>query len=257
MNNTNDKSVMEKIQKEANAVHPSIVTTIDYGSNYEDNKLPVLDLKTWIGRNKDGMTKIMNEHYIKDVSTRNLINFNSAHPMNTKINILVNEASRILRNCSREMAWEDVVPHLNYFVQRMQFSGYPEETRYKVIKKAIDKYEKEIEATNRTGNRRFIPSIETRKERLVNKATKKKEWSRREGKYESVMFVQATENSELKNKIQNAARKNKIKVKVQERSGTKIKGLLQRSDPFSNTKCKRMNCIICTNQLGINCRARG
>ena len=139
----------------------------------------------------------------------------------------------------------------------MQFSGYPEETRYKVIKKAIDKYEKEIEATNRTGNRRFIPSIETRKERLVNKATKKKEWSRREGKYESVMFVQATENSKLKNKIQNAARKNKIKVKVQERSGTKIKGLLQRSDPFSNTKCKRMNCIICTNQLGINCRARG
>ena len=118
---------------------------------------------------------------------------------------------RILRNCSREMAWEDVVPHLNYFVQRMQFSGYPEETRYKVIKKAIDKYEKEIEATNRTGNRRFIPSIETRKERLVNKATKKKEWSRREGSTNPSCLCkpQKTPNSRTRYRLQQGRTKSK------------------------------------------------
>ena len=107
------------------------------------------------------------------------------------------------------------------------------------------------------GNRRFTPSVETRQEKIVNKASKQKQWDKKEGKYESVMFVEATENSELKNKIQIAAKKNKIKVKVQERSGTKIKGLLQRSDPFSSKKCKRPTCVICTNEMGINCRTRG
>ena len=41
-------------------------------------------------------------------------------------------------------------------------------------------------------------------------------WNKKEGKYESVMFVDATKNPELKNKIQIAAKKNKVKVKIQE-----------------------------------------
>ena len=227
---------MEKVQREANAVHPSIRTTIAYGSKYNDKKLPMLDLNIWIGENKDGTTKIMHEHYIKDVATRSLINYNSAHPIKVKINILVNEVRRILRNCSNEMEWQHIVPHLNYFVQRMQFSGYPREVRYKVMKKAIDKYDEDMQMNE--GNRRFTPSMETRREKIVNKASKQKQWDKKEGKYESVMFVEATENFELKNKIQIAAKKNKIKVKVQERYGTKIKGLLQRSDPFSRRNAK-------------------
>ena len=197
----------------------------------------------------------MHEHYMKDVATRSLINFNSAHPMNVKINIFVNEATRILRNCSREMKWTDIVPHLNYFIKRMQFSGYPQQVRYKVMKKAIDKYDDTMTRTN--GSRRFVPSMETRRERIVNKAAKRKNWEKKEGKYEAVMFVEATEHSELKNRIQIAAKKNKVMVKIQERSGTKIKGLLQRSDPFSDTSCSRPTCIICTHEMGINCRARG
>ena len=65
----------------------------------------------------------------------------SAHPDSMKRNVLVNEASRILRNCSKELNWEQVVPHLDYFVKRMQYSGYTVEERYKVVKKAIYKYE--------------------------------------------------------------------------------------------------------------------
>ena len=100
---TTDREVMEKIQREANSISTSIRATADYGSKYRDGKLPLLDVKSWIGRNKDGVIKIMHEHYMKDVSTRSLIHFNSAHPTNVKTNIVVNEASRILQNCSKEM----------------------------------------------------------------------------------------------------------------------------------------------------------
>ena len=80
-----------------------------------------------------------------------------------KTSVLVNEASRILRNCSNELEWEDKVPHLNYFAKRMQYSGYPKETRYKVMKRAIDKYDEETSSRN-TGEKRFTSSITTRKE---------------------------------------------------------------------------------------------
>ena len=95
------------------------------------------------------------------------------------------------------------------------------------------------------------------KERLKNKKKKRATWSRKEGKYETVMFIQMTKNSELKRKVEIAARRNKIKVKVQERPGTKLKSLLQKSDPFSRNGCKRESCVICKNELGIDCRVRG
>ena len=219
-------------------------------SKYADLKLPMLDIKTWIAPNRDGVPKVMHEHYVKDVSTRGLMNSNSAHPNSMKRNVLVNEALRILRNCSSELEWEQVVPHLNYFVRRMQYSGYPIEERYKVIKKAIDKYE-EKENNREEGNRRFIPSIETRKNRIKNKKKKRTNWSKREGKHETVMFVEMTENSELKKKVEIAAKRNKIKIKIQERPGTKLKRILQRSDPFSEKKCNRKDCVVCTKELGL------
>ena len=96
----------------------------------------------WIAPNKYGDVKIMHEHYIKDVATRGLIDNSSAHPRDMKHNVLVNEATRVLRNGSSELEWEQVTHHLDYFVKRMQYSGYSQETRYKVMKKVIDKHEK-------------------------------------------------------------------------------------------------------------------
>ena len=56
-----------------------------------------------------------------------------------KINVLVNEVLRIMRNCSKYLQREDVTKHLQYFVNRMQYSGYPREYRYEVMTRAIKK----------------------------------------------------------------------------------------------------------------------
>ena len=215
--NAPDKGVMTIIQSEANSIHPSIKTTIDFGSKYADGKLPMLDVKLWIGKNKNGEYKLFHEHYMKDVSSRSLIHAVSAHPEDMKKNILINEVHRILRNCSSELEWEDIVPHLNYFVKRMIFSGYDTCMRYKVMKKAIDLYKKKERIRAENNSNRFIPSREVRKERFKKKREKKSSWSMKEGSHETIMFTEMTEDSELKNRIQIAAKRNKIKIKVQER----------------------------------------
>ena len=44
-----DRHVMERIREMADTIHPKTKTTCDYGSNYVDRKLSMLDIKIWKG----------------------------------------------------------------------------------------------------------------------------------------------------------------------------------------------------------------
>ena len=48
---------------------------------------------------------------------------------------------RVLLNCSKQLPWERVVENVNEMVLRMQYSGYSEKFRYKVINSALKAYE--------------------------------------------------------------------------------------------------------------------
>ena len=135
INNTSseEKSVMEYVQKQANQIDKNIQVTYDYSKNYEDGKLPVLDLKVWIGLNKDGDYKILHSHYVKDVTSRLLIHSRSAHDPKVKFNVCVNEALRIIKNCSEQLEWKECITHLEYFTKRLQYSGYDLQYRYDEI----------------------------------------------------------------------------------------------------------------------------
>ena len=61
---------------------------------------PTPNMTGLMGESTNGDMKILHEHYMKDVSSRHVINYLSAHPEEMKVNVLVNEALRILRNCS-------------------------------------------------------------------------------------------------------------------------------------------------------------
>ena len=255
----NEERTMKNIQQYANSIETSIKTTIDYSSNYEDNKLPVLDLKVWIGYTTSGEVKILHEHYMKNVSSRMLIHANSGHPMDMKKSILVNEVVRILRNCSSLLKWEDIIPHIEYFVKRMQFSGYEKALRHEIISKALKVQDRNISKYDREGVR-YIPSRNSYNERRKNRKEKRKNWFSKDGKHETVMFVEATENSELKYKVQAAAKRNKIKVKVLEKSGISMKSILQKSDPFDKIDCQRRECVMCNSTdviTEVDCRSRG
>jgi hypothetical protein len=183
---------------------------------------------------------------MKDVSSRHLLNYRSAHPEAMKLNVLVNEALRIMRNCSEQLDNETITAHLQYFVKRMQYSGYPHKYRYDVISRAF--------AIN--DRRRAEGTTTTAEERRKKKKEKKRNWYNRE-KYDGVMFVDVTVNGELKRKVQEACRRNKVKVKVIEKMNRTVKTTLQRSNPFGWQSCGRTDCPTCTRGIQINCRTRG
>ena len=71
------------------------------------------------------------------------------------------------------------------------------------------------------------------------------------------MFVDVTENGELKKKVQSICKKHQVKVKVVEKMNRTIKNTLQRSNPYDWKHCGRNDCPTCNLGIPINCRERG
>ena len=107
------------------------------------------------------------------------------------------------------------------YMKQMQASGYNGEERLKTIKKASEIYEK----------------MKSEKRNYNYRKKKSKNWHLKNGKHETVMFVNATPNEILKRKVEQSPKKRKIKVKVVERRGNTMKKMLQKSDPFRKLKC--------------------
>ena len=229
----------------ADSIHPSIKVTGDIPTNYDDNRLPILDLKVWVGEIQTGIHKIITSHYMKDVSTRAVINSRSSHPIQMKKNVMINETMRILRNCNKFCPWEEVSEHISYFTKRLQFSGYDQDFRYEVVRKALNKYDQTK-----------LPTTKNH-ENHIQKTKKITSWYRRDDETDAVMFVQATKDGSLKNEIQRCASKNKLKLKVIEKVDSNLRKELQKSNPFKQETCGRKKCMICQHETGVNCRARG
>ena len=71
------------------------------------------------------------------------------------------------------------------------------------------------------------------------------------------MFVQPTQGSMLKKKVQKIARRNRLKIKVVEKAGSTVKGVLQRSNPHVKQRCGRGDCPVCEHGEVGECRTRG
>ena len=117
------------IQDIGNSIHHSIQVKIDVPSMNTDKKLPILNLKTWMrtieleGRMR---RKIVYEHYIKDVASKYVIQRDSAMAISAKRTILTQMCLRAMLNCSHYLGWATRKEHVEYFMKRMQASGYDE-----------------------------------------------------------------------------------------------------------------------------------
>ena len=212
--------------------------------------MPILDLKVWIGKNKEGEVKILHEHYMKDVTNRGVVHAKSSHGKIMKRNVLVNDCLRIMRNCSEEIDTENgIEKHLTYFMNRLQFSGYDMTERRNILEEAFYKFDLQAENITNVSN---ITQNKTKKRRK-----KKDSWYMKESKYETIMIVDASPGEILKRTIQREAKKHNIKIKVVERRGMTVKTKLQKSDPFERKKCKKDDCVTCKKEIDIDCRRRG
>ena len=122
-------------------------------------------------------------------------------------------------------------------MKRMQYSGYTCRFREQIAKSGLKAYE-EIKEKDRKGE---VPMYRTKKwnrnERQQQKREKKKSWYKKGG-YDTVVFVPPTPKSELKKLYENEIKKTDFKIKVVETAGIPIKRMLQKSQPFPDSKCR-------------------
>ena len=83
----------------ANTITPMIQMQEDVPTNHPSGKLPILDLEVWIHNGK-----ILYSFYKKPMSSRLVVQARTAFSTQKKMNILLEEGQRRLRNClSRNM----------------------------------------------------------------------------------------------------------------------------------------------------------
>ena len=255
-NENDDARTFRIIQQIGNDIHQSIELTTDVPSKNEDCKVPILDLKCWVEeRCEENATRytILHEHYIKDVSSKLVLHRDSAISIHSKRTILTQQCLRVLLNCSESLEETRRNEHLSFYMARLQSSGYDHAFRLDILKSALNAYEKKKEA-EKEGEKMHRERTWNRKERKKQKEQRKRNWFKN-GENDSVLFIPATPDSELKNKIQEEIRRQNGRIKVIEKSGTKIVRLLQRNDPFKKKECTdALNCLVCSGQKPGGCR---
>ena len=251
----NDKRTFEILRRIGDSIHTSIKLDVDVPSNHADNKLPILDLKMWIERTEGGGSRILHEFYIKEVASKFIISADAALTWRNKMTIITQQCLRILLNCSPDIEKQLVIEHMNYFMKRMQSSGYDQKSRYRVLRSAFNAYEKIKEKEKQNVRPMYRKKIWKHLERRREKSEKMKNWYKK-GEYDSVMFIPATPKSELQKLYQEEIKKRRLNIKVVEKSGTKVKHLFQRNGILNDKQCGK-DCFVCNTTEKGNCMNSG
>ena len=250
-----DKRTMEIIKSIGNDIHPSIQLEVDCPSNYDDGKLPILDLKVWIA-DVNGRSRMIHEFYSKGISSKAVINARSALPWRQKRTVLTQEFLRVILNCSEDVPWEVVTKHIDEMVLRLQFSGYTKKFRHEIVDSALKAYDEIIRKVSNGERPRYRPYEWNRQERDAMKKKKAVGWYQ-QGGYESVIFVPSTPNSVLQRRYQAEINRQGIKIRVVEKAGRSVKSILQRSDSFKKRRCGRESCFVCNTEGKGSCDKNG
>ena len=141
----------------------------------------------------------------------------------------------------------------------MQFSGHSKRMRRQVIKSALNAYDIMREKDERGEEPLYRPKEWKKSERLQKRRDKKSRWFRgKEGKKETVIFIPATPNGDLKRRYQEVIRETGIEIAVVEVPGVSLKRKLQKSDPFKEKECTKVrSCLVCAGESGGRCRQEG
>ena len=253
-----DKRTMKKMQEIANSIHPSIQMTTDYPSKNENGRLPILNTEQWIEDIEiDGQVKrlILYSHFSKPMANKYVVLENSALASKSKENILVADLLTVMMNVSVHCTNEERTKKVQMYMNRMQHSGYSKKKRATIYRKAKEKYDRKIQRQNEGSEPLYKGKWWNLTERTKEKKSKKNNWYKKDGS-EAVFFVNATPNKSLANACSDEFKKAGLRVTVVERTGTTIKKMLVKSNPFKATTCGDQKCYVCALGVNFSCKDR-
>ena len=113
----------------ANSLDNNIKIKEDVATNYENRKLPMLDVQMWMEDKK-----IRYKFYEKPMVSKLVIMERSALPAKVKMQVLAQEIVRRRRNTWRGEKKEEVDIEMTKFMVRLKLSVYSRETRWEILK---------------------------------------------------------------------------------------------------------------------------
>ena len=236
------EKVME-LKAIADSILPGIKMEVDLPSNYDDGKLPILDMKVYMRDNF-----VVYEHYSKPMATKLVISARSAHSDQTKKSVHISECVRRMCNTSPRLPWDEaVVPHLTEYCRRMMAAGYSQTYRKEILRNAMriwdSKLKDDREGIKPLNRPRGYRKLERRHEKRIKKRT----WGTKGG-FTAPVIVPATPGGELARRLREVAEAEAIpglKFKISERGGMTIERQLQKSNPTASAECGRAGCGPC------------
>jgi hypothetical protein len=246
------------VQGVANSIWPHLQWTFDVPSNYEHDRMPVLDLQVGIVNRR-----IVFEFYQKSVSTRHTIPARSAHSWSVKRSTLTQEGVRRLLHTAPSVPTERRRDIMEAWDAKMRVSGYNERFRRQVIVAAVGIYRDKLSKAE-TGEAPLYRGRLWQKERRdIEKDMKMSSWYKSKDKVPNVapLIINPTQSGVLKKEIDKICSMFKethnMGVKVMERGGRKATSDMK-SDPLGDKICKRPDCRICTSEgTKGGCRGQG
>ena len=253
-----DERTMKELQRIGNGIHPSIQVTVDYPSNNTNGRMPVLDTEHWLEEmevNGTKRTQVIHSHYSKPMANPYVIHKNSAISDRSKFNILTADLVRVMRNVSTQCTTAEKNSKIQFYISRMQYSGYNAEERINIYRAAKKKYIEMLRKDTEGITPLYREKNWNRIERIREKEIKKRSWYKKgKEEAEAVFYVKATPNSKLAEECKKEFKKANLKVKVIEKTGRSIKSNIVKSNPFKKIGCAK-KCPVC--EKGIDCKARG
>ena len=225
--------------------------TIDTSCNYDDGKIPVLDIKVNI--NEDMDYRIDYEFYEKPTKHPKVLLADSAISASSKRTILTQECLRRMRNTKIELGENVRNKYLNAFMVKLKNSGYNRKYRVEILDSAMKAFEKMLEE-DRNGKKPLFRNKEwMREEREASKDDKKRNWYKDDkNSYKTVLFVPPTPGGvltkELKKREQELNKNNSDRIKIIEKGGVKIESFLTKKNPFKKENCSVKLCPLCSNK---------
>jgi hypothetical protein len=251
MDKTDTKVTMEVVQKIANSINPMIKLTVDTPCNYEDGKLPVLDVKVDVNVAEDNRVDF--EFFEKPTKNPRVILASSALSRTQKRTILTQECLRRLRNTKVELGPQVQAKHLNHFMLKLKNSGYGQKFRKEILDSALQAFDKILEDDKNGTKPMYRSKTWNMEERQKAKLNKKRNWWNNEKsktQYKSVLFVTPTPGgvlaSELRKREADLNKFSEERIKIVEKGGLKIKDILSSRKTGKNSKCSKETCPICT-----------
>ena len=135
----------EALISSMNTVLSFLVFTLEISEDFEENKLPTLDIKLWIGKSNI----ILYEFFSKPMAANAVVMEKSALSTSVKTATLTEEIVRRLKHTSQRLECSSMLETLEEATQKMINSGHRNSFIERIMIQGIVKYERMVKRSKR------------------------------------------------------------------------------------------------------------